>query len=142
MNKMDTEVFIGKIKDLCAAVLSQPEYQELRQMVDQFAADHEAVQLYEQFMDKHEALQQKEEQGLELDPAEISAYEREELKLYKNDLIRRFLHAQQEFNKAHHLVSQFFVKSIELNRVAELKDLERDSSCGCGGTCGSSYPVN
>lgn len=142
MNRMDTENFIGKIKDFCATVLSQPEYQEMRQMVDQFAADKDAVKQYEQFMDIHEALQQKEEQNIELDQAEIASYEKEEQTLYGNDSIRRFLLAQREFNKIHHLVSQFFIKAIELNRVPELKDLDRDTSCGCGGNCGSGYPVN
>ncbi|AOZ91917.1 YlbF family regulator [Paenibacillus crassostreae] len=133
--KMDSNVVLEKMKELCTDLLQQEGYKEMRQMIDQFASDEQSTKQYEQFIEKHHMMQQKESQGLELTEAEFKDYEQEESDLYKNDVIRKFLYAQREFSQLHSLVSQYFTKTIELDRVPEAKELKK-GGCGCGGNCG------
>src|SRR5688500_7327203 len=119
------------LEQLCTSLLNQPAYKELRQMIEQFTTDSEAMSQYEQFVDKHQRLSQKEQQGLELLKEEVDDFNQDEQKLYENSVIRRFLYAQQEFDKTQQFISKYIFKAIELSRLPELHELKHDSSCGC-----------
>jgi len=134
-NTIDTNVVLEKMKELCTVLLEQEGYKEMRNMIDQFATDELSVDQYDRFLEKHHNMQQKEAQGLELVEAEISEYEQVESDLYKNDVIRKFLYAQREFSQLHNLVSQYFTKTVELDRLPEPNELKKEG-CGCGGNCG------
>ncbi|MFC4597982.1 YlbF family regulator [Cohnella hongkongensis] len=136
--KLDSDPIMEKMKELCETLLKQEAYKELRDSIDRFASDEQALQQYESFMEKHQHLQQKEQADLELTPEEIADYEREESALYDNSVIRKFLYAQREFGQIHNKVSQYFTKTVELDRLPEPSDLNK-GDCGCGGSCGSGH---
>ena len=138
INTLDTTLVLGKMEELCTALLQQDAYQELRQMIDQFASDEQAIERYEHFLELQHIMQQKEAQGLELTDAEVNDYEQEETDIYKDDVIRKFLFEQREFSQLHSLISQYFTKTVELNRLPEQKELKK-GGCGCGGNCGGGH---
>jgi len=86
-------------------------------------------------MTKHRAVQEKEQQNLELTQAEIEGYQQDEMALYENDVIRRFLYAQREFHHLHHRVSQYLMKTFEYGRLPAPNEWKH-GGCGCGGNCG------
>lgn len=57
--KMDKQIIMHKMQELCSLLLQDQGYQEMRSMIDQFAADEEATEQYECFMAKHQALEEK-----------------------------------------------------------------------------------
>ena len=136
--KMDTDAIAGQMAELCKGLLEQEGYKAMRDMIDAFAADEDAVAQYERFMEQQQELQQKEEQGQELSPEEASAYEQAELALYGNDVIRQFMYAQREFTNLHQMVSKYVTMTIELDRLPEASELKK-AGCGCGGSCGAGY---
>ena len=137
--KLDTDAVTGKLADLCAGLLEQEGYKSMRKMIDRFAGDVDAITQYERFTERQEALQQKEAQGQEPAPEEISAYEQAELALYENEVIRQFMYAQRELSQLHEMVSKYLSLTIELNRLPEPDELKK-AGCGCGVSCGSGYP--
>ena len=129
------QTLTDKMVELCNELLQQESYQSLRAMVDQFVKDEAAIQQYERFLRNQQALEQKEERQQKLTAEEIREYEQEEMALYENPVIRKYLHAEGEFNKFHRFISQFYMKTIELQRLPELSELKKEG-CGCGGSCG------
>lgn len=136
--KLDTDAVASKMAELCSGLLEQEGYKAMRDMIDAFAANEDAVAQYERFMEQHLALQQKEELGQELSPEEATAYEQAELALYENDVIRQFMYAQREFSNLHQMVSKYFTMTVELDRVPEMSELKK-AGCGCGGSCGAGH---
>ncbi|WP_145331643.1 YlbF family regulator [Paenibacillus xylanexedens] len=132
--KLDKQLIMHKMQELCSLLLQDEGYKEMREMIDQFAADEQATEQYERFMEKHQALEEKERQNMELLESEIKIYEEEERALYDHPLIRRFIYAQREFSQLHQQISHYFTKSVELNRLPEAKELGKET-CGCGGSC-------
>ena len=84
-------------------------------------------------MSKGQALQEKQHHGQELDPVEVSAFEKDRDALLKNSVAAGFLDAQEEMHDLQHSVQKTVAKTIELGRLPSAEDLE--SSCGHGG-CG------
>ena len=50
--KMDKEIIMHKMQELCSLLLQDEGYKEMRAMIDQFAADEQATEQYERFMEK------------------------------------------------------------------------------------------
>ncbi|QOS79781.1 YlbF family regulator [Paenibacillus sp. JNUCC31] len=136
--KLDKQIIMHKMQELCSLLLQDEGYKEMRDMIDQFAADEQATAQYERFMEKHQALEEKERQNIELLASEIQVYEEEERALYDHPLIRRFIYAQREFSQLHQQISHYFTKSVELNRLPEPKELHKEA-CGCGGNCSGGH---
>ncbi|MFS0871170.1 YlbF family regulator [Paenibacillus xylanilyticus] len=136
--KMDKQAIMLKMEELCSVLLQDKGYREMREMIDQFAADEQATAQYEQFMEKHQALEEKERQNIELLTSEMQVYEQEERALYEHPLIRRFMYAQREFSLLHQQISQYFTKSVELNRLLKPGEVHKEA-CGCGGNCSSNH---
>ena len=89
-------------------------------------------------MSKGQALQEKQHSGQPLEPAEISAFERDRDALLKNPVASGFLDAQEEMHDLQHSVQKFVAKTIELGRIPAAEDLA-EGSCGHG--CGCSRPL-
>ena len=122
-----------KTNELCEAILEQLKAGGIRQRIDTFLADATARGQYESLMSKGQALQEKQHHGQTLEPAEISAFEKDRDALLKNPVASGFLDAQEEMHDLQHSVQKFVAKTIELGRLPSAEDLE--SSCGHGG-CG------
>ena len=122
-----------KTNELCEAILEQLKTGGVRQRIDTFLADATARGAYESLMSKGQALQEKQQHGQDLDPVEISAFEKDRDALLKNPVAAGFLDAQEEMHDLQHSVQKTVAKTIELGRLPSAADLE--SSCGHGG-CG------
>ncbi|THF76074.1 YlbF family regulator [Cohnella fermenti] len=133
--KVDTDLIKEKMQELCTELLQQESYQTMRNSIDRFAEDERSVEQYDSFMAKHRALEQMETRNEEPTDDEMNEYEQAEQALYENEVIRKFLYAQREFNQLHDLVSQYFRLTVQLNRLPESSELPK-GGCGCGGSCG------
>jgi cell fate (sporulation/competence/biofilm development) regulator YlbF (YheA/YmcA/DUF963 family) len=101
-----------------------------------FLADSTARGQYELLMSKGQALQEKQHHGQTLDPAEISAFEKDRDALLKNPVASSFLDAQEEMHALQSGVQKIVAKTIELGRIPAAEDLSEGScghGCGCHG---------
>jgi len=126
-----------KTKELCQALLEQPNLRSARQRIEDFMADEKARAQYDGVMAKGQALQQKQQRSVPLTGDEISAFEKDRDALLKNPVARGFLDAQEELHQAHESVNQYVTKTLELGRLPTEADLE--SSCGHGCGCGHNH---
>ena len=59
-------VVIEKTRELCQAILNEPEYQKIRTQVETFLSDEKAQEQYQTLSSKGEYLQHKQAQNLPL----------------------------------------------------------------------------
>ena len=125
-----------KRNELCEAILEQLQQGGIHKRIDAFLADASARGQYESLMSKGQALQEKQHNGEQLEPSEISSFEKDRDSLLANPVASGFLDAQEEMHELQHSVQKFVNKTIELGRLPAAEDLE--SSCGShgGGGCG------
>jgi cell fate (sporulation/competence/biofilm development) regulator YlbF (YheA/YmcA/DUF963 family) len=131
-----------KTKELCQAILDQPDMQSARQAIETFIANDTAKAQYESLMAKGQSLQQKQQRSEQLSPEEISAFESDREALMNNPVARGFLDAQQELHEVHETVNQYVSKTLELGRMPTDADFESGScghGCGCHSEDGHSH---
>jgi len=122
-----------KTRELCQAIVDQPEFQKMREQVDAFMGDDAAKSLYQSVMEKGEMLQYKQQTGSPLSADEISAFEKDRDALVSNPVARDFLAAQEQMNKVQQTVGQYVSKTLELGRMPTEDDFAGES---CGSGCG------
>jgi cell fate (sporulation/competence/biofilm development) regulator YlbF (YheA/YmcA/DUF963 family) len=123
-----------KTNELCEAILEQIHTGDIRKRIDTFMADATTRGAYESLMSKGQALQEKQHHGQPLEPAEISAFERDRDALLKNPVASGFLDAQEEIHHLQSSVKKTVAKTIELGRIPTAEDLA-EGSCGEGCGC-------
>jgi len=123
-----------KTQELCQTIIAQPEMIAIRKRIDTFMADDRARTQYETLMSKGQALQEKQHHGQALEPAEISAFEKDRESLLGNSVARGFLDAQEELHTIQSSIQKHIAKTIELGRLPVAADLE-EGSCGSGCGC-------
>jgi cell fate (sporulation/competence/biofilm development) regulator YlbF (YheA/YmcA/DUF963 family) len=131
-------VIVQKTKELCEAILAQPESQNIRNRISKFMADDKARSQFDALNEKGDFLHHKQHQGVKLTDAEIADFEKDREVVLGNDTIRGFLEAQREMQKVTETVSQYVAKSFELGRVprdGEMKEEGEEGSCGHGCGC-------
>jgi len=124
-----------KTNELCEAILEEIKSNGIRQRIDSFLSDATAKGQYENLMNKGQALQEKQHHGETLDPAEISAFEKDRDALLRNPVASGFLDAQEEMHDLQHSVQKFVAKTIELGHLPSADDLAEEGSCGHGCGC-------
>jgi cell fate (sporulation/competence/biofilm development) regulator YlbF (YheA/YmcA/DUF963 family) len=129
-------VITQKTKELCQAILDQPEMRAARQRIQTFVSDDKAKAQYEGVMAKGQALQDKQQRSQPLSGEEISSFEKDRDALLNNPVARGFLDAQEELHKVHESVNQYVGKTLELGRMPNESDFESGS---CGDGCGCSH---
>ena len=127
-------VVIQKTRELCQALLDQPEVRSMRQKMETFLADDATRGQYDSLMVKGQMLQQKQQSGAPLEAGEITDFEQLRESFLKNPVARGFLDAQEEMQKLQQSVTQYVTKTFELGRVPEESDLD-SGSCGQGCGC-------
>jgi len=130
----DTAV-TAKTRELCEAILQDPEYLGMRQKIETFLADDKAKELYRNLAEKGEHLQHKQQQGVQLAPEEIAAYEKGRDSLVGNPVAAGFIEAQQAMHQVQESVNQYISKTLELGRLPSDEEMEG----GCGHGCGCSH---
>jgi cell fate (sporulation/competence/biofilm development) regulator YlbF (YheA/YmcA/DUF963 family) len=124
---------IAKTKELCATILEQPGYAQMKQHIIDFLRNEEARGLYETLCDQQEVLSQKQENGQMISEEEDTAFGELEQKFLAMPVAENFIKAQRQMHKIEKTVSEYVRKTFELGRVPEESDF---SSGGCGPSCG------
>ena len=133
--QIEESVVTQKTRELCQAILDEPEVRAMRQRIDAFMADDKARGEYDALMLKGQMLQQKQQAGMPLDGEEIASFEQMRESFLGNPVARGFLDAQEDMQKMQQSVSTFVGKTFELGRVPEESDLDSGGSCGQGCGC-------
>lgn len=128
-------VITQKTRELCQAILDQPNVRSARQKMDAFLADDQVRGQYDSLMMKGQLLQQKQHSGQPLANDEIADFEQLRESFLNNPVAKGFLDAQEEMQKVQQSVSQYVGKTFELGRVPEESDLDSGGSCGHGCGC-------
>ncbi len=124
---------VQKAKELCQAILDQPNMQSIRQRIDSFMANNAAKAQYDDVMSRGQALQQKQENSIPLASEEIDAFEKQRDALMSNPVARGFFEAQEELHEVQETVTRMVNKTLELGRMPTDEEL---SGGGCGHGCG------
>ena len=126
---------ISKTKELCQAILDQPNMPAIRQRVDAFMGDEETRTQYDALMNKGQALEQKQQLSLPLSGEEIADFEQHREALLNNPVARGFLDAQEELHQVQEAIKHYVSKTLELGRVPTDEEMS-GGSCGHGCSCG------
>jgi cell fate (sporulation/competence/biofilm development) regulator YlbF (YheA/YmcA/DUF963 family) len=129
-------VITQKTKELCQAILDQPDLRSAREAIQSFVANDKARTQYEGLMAKGQALQEKQQSSQQLSPEEIAAFEKDREALMENPVARGFLEAQEEMHHIHKSINEYVSKTLELGRLPSDEDFE-EGNCGHG--CGCSH---
>jgi cell fate (sporulation/competence/biofilm development) regulator YlbF (YheA/YmcA/DUF963 family) len=132
--QMTTEesVVLQKTRELCQAILDQPEFQKIRQGLDTFLANDEVRGQYQALSEKGEYLQHKQQTGGQLSDQEVAAFESDRQNFLSNPIACGFIEAQNEMHRMQEYVTHYVTKTFELGRIPEASDFE---SCGHGCGC-------
>ena len=122
-----------KTRELCQAILDQPNMQSIRQRIDTFMGDQKARAQYDTLVTKGQALQEKEQMSVPLSREEITDFEKQREAVFNNPVARNFLDAQEELHNVQATIQQYVNKTLELGRMPTEEDL---SGGGCGHGCG------
>jgi cell fate (sporulation/competence/biofilm development) regulator YlbF (YheA/YmcA/DUF963 family) len=122
-----------KTRELCQAILDQPNMRDIRQRIDAFMGDQKSRQQYDSLMAKGQSLQEKQ-QTSRLSDEEIKSFEADREALLKNPIARGFLDAQEEMHSVQESIHQYVNKTLELGRIPTEEDLG-GGSCGHGCGC-------
>jgi cell fate (sporulation/competence/biofilm development) regulator YlbF (YheA/YmcA/DUF963 family) len=126
------ETIVQKTRELCQAIVEQPEFEEMRRRIDAFMADDTAKSQYQQVAEKSQALQHKQEVGTPLNNDEVADFEKHREALVNNPVARGFIEAQQQMHEVQQTVTQYVSKTFELGRMPT----DEDMGGGCGHGCG------
>ncbi len=128
----DQSVVLRKTKELCEALLAEPEFHAIRLKLDQFMINDEVKGQYQELGERSEYLQHKQEQGVTLENTEIEDYELQRNRFLENPVARGFMDAQKSLQEVQETVNRYVSKTIELGRVPESADMESSCGSGCG----------
>jgi len=129
-----TSDILEKTRQLCQAIIDQPDFETIRGQVDAFLADESIKTQYQELSDRGAMLQHKQQTGMPLDMAEIADFEKRREAFLGSPVAQGFLAAQQAMQTVQESVSQYVTKTFELGRMPEQEDFD---SCGHG--CGCSH---
>jgi cell fate (sporulation/competence/biofilm development) regulator YlbF (YheA/YmcA/DUF963 family) len=135
---MDTSAkdsaLIERTRDLCQAIVDQPDFLALKARLDGFLGDEALKFQYQQINELGQILQTKQGQGIQLGEEEISQFEELRQDLLGNPTAQGFFEAQQQLQQLHQVVDKFLDKTFELGRRPDFEDVQ-DGSCGSGCGC-------
>jgi cell fate (sporulation/competence/biofilm development) regulator YlbF (YheA/YmcA/DUF963 family) len=127
---------LTKTRELCQAILDQPNVRALRQRVDAFMSDEQAQALYDGLVAKSQALQHKQQLSIQPTSEEMADFEQHRAALFNNSVARGFLDAQEALHEVQQSVHHYVTKTLELGRLPT--DEERNGG-SCGQGCGCSH---
>jgi len=132
----ETSAVLNKTKELCQAILDEPNMGSIRRRLDAFMSDDKARSLYDGLVTKGQAIQQKQQLSMPVSGEEVADFEQHRNALFSNPIAQGFLDAQEELHKVQESVQQYVSKTLELGRLPT-EDEINGGSCGHG--CGCSH---
>lgn len=127
---------MDKTRELCASIAGDERFQNLQKDVERFLGDDSARTMYQSVHERGSELQQKQQAGVQLNPAEIREFEAAREALLENDVARAFLDAQGELESLQQKIGKYVGMTLELGRVPSDEDLKGGEGCCSGGGCG------
>ncbi len=135
---IEDTLIMRKTRELCEAILEQPDMQAVRQRITAFMGDEKTKSQYEGLVSKGQALQQKQQMSQELSREEIADFEQQRDSLLKNPVARGFLDAQDEMHRVQDSIQKYVSKTLELGRLPSEEEMS-EGCCGDHGGCGCSH---
>ncbi len=123
-----------KTRELCQVIVEQPEFKQIREQIESFQNDPEAMDLYQQMNQTRQSLEGKQERGMPLTQDEIAVFEKQRDAFLGNPVASAFLEAQQVIHDVRKSVNQYVTRTFELGRMPQPEDLA-EASCGHGCSC-------
>ena len=133
---IEESAILAKTRELCQAILDEPNMRAVRERVDAFMGDDQARSLYDSLVSKGQALQQKQQLSLPVSGEEMADFEQHRTALFNNPVARDFLDAQEQLHGVQESVQHYVTKTLELGRVPTPEEVKGDS---CGHGCGCSH---
>jgi len=130
----DNSTVLQKTRELCQAIIDQPDFPTILRQADAFLADASIKVQYQELSDRGAMLQHKQQTGMPLDMAEIAEFEKRREAFLNSPVAQGFLEAQQAMQTVQESVSQFVAKTYELGRMPQEADFD-NGSCGHGCGC-------
>src|SRR5438093_12027809 len=90
----DNSTVLQKTRELCQAILDQPDFPMIRRQVDAFLADESIKVQYQELSDRGAMLQHKQQTGLPLDMTEIADFEKRREAFLTSPIAQGLLEAQ------------------------------------------------
>ena len=135
LNAQETPV-ITKTKELCATLLEQDSYKDMKYKLDAFVNDADAQKMYQDLSEKQTQLVRKQEESGNLTEEEIQDFENQREKLLLHPVAGGFVEAQQGFEELRDTINRYVTKTFELGRVPSAEEVEPKQGGCCGGGCG------
>ena len=132
----ENSIVLQKTRELCQAILDQPQFPDIRRQVDAFMSDETIKLRYQELSDRGAMLQHKQQTGMPLDMTEIADFEKQRDAFLSSPVAQGFLQAQQAMQVVQESVNLFVAKTFELGRVPQQEDLDHGS---CGHGCGCQH---
>jgi cell fate (sporulation/competence/biofilm development) regulator YlbF (YheA/YmcA/DUF963 family) len=133
MTNTENSPVLEKTRELCEAIVAQPEFGALRQQMDEFMADEEVQLAYRDLSQLGSSLQEKHQSGVVPEASEVQDFEQQRETFLQNPKARGFLQAQQTMQEVRDTVNRYVMRTFELGRTPTAEDFQ---SCGCGSGCG------
>lgn len=133
MTNTENSPVLEKTRELCEAIVAQPEFGALRRQMDEFMADEEVQVAYRDLSQLGSALQEKHQSGVMPEASEVEQFEHQRENFLQNPKARGFLQAQQTMQEVRDTVNRYVARTFELGRTPSAEDFE---SCGCSSGCG------
>jgi cell fate (sporulation/competence/biofilm development) regulator YlbF (YheA/YmcA/DUF963 family) len=135
MSSIENGVLVQKTRDLCQAIIEQPEFIDIRQRIDAFMADSQAQAQYQELSELGGALRQKQQMGVPTDGPDLDHFEQKRQVFLDNPVATGFLEAQEHLHQMRETVNRYVTRTFELGRLPMPEDFDScgcDSGCGCG----------
>ena len=132
--KSEETAVVGKLRELCEAIVNEPGFETIKQAVGAFSSDEQAQGVYAEAMQAQEILMQKNQMGVGHSPEDEQAFETARDAMMQNAAARGFAEAQNKIQGLQQTVMKHVTKTFEVGRLPEEDDF---NSC-CGGGCGCS----
>jgi cell fate (sporulation/competence/biofilm development) regulator YlbF (YheA/YmcA/DUF963 family) len=131
----DGSAVAEKTRELCQALLDQPNMTSIRGRISAFMSDETSRAQYESIVTKGRALNEKQQQAVPLSGEEVAEFEQHRETLLSNPVARGFLDAQEELRHLQESIQQHVSKTLELGRLPGPEDFHNgscgDHDCGC-----------
>lgn len=119
-------------KELCQAMLDDPELKDVFAAVDAFMSNDEAKELFSGLQTMGEALQNKQQGGLELTAGEVEEYNKARDAMLDNPVAKAFVDGQDKIQSVHQTIGSWVSLVFELGRMPNEEELAGSCGPGCG----------
>jgi cell fate (sporulation/competence/biofilm development) regulator YlbF (YheA/YmcA/DUF963 family) len=133
MSSIENEMLVQKTRDLCQAIVEQPEFKQIRERIDAFMANSEVQAQYQELTELGGTLRQKQQMGMSTDGPEFEQFEQKRQAFLGNPVANGFLEAQEHMHQMRETVNRYVTRTFELGRLPSSEDFQ---SCSCESGCG------